>query len=148
MGGLAFSTANGGTIIAGTGDNAVGGIFTPTGLGVYTSTNDGKSWTKASGVPDGLTTYKIAVDPTNPNVDYVATSKGLFRSTDDGATYTNVNLPTGSCAGDPSTTAQCEFANVVSDVAVQSGTGAVVAAVGWAYGSGTTKSGIVMAPQN
>jgi len=96
MGGLAFSTANGGTIIAGTGDNAVGGIFTPTGLGVYTSTNDGKSWTKASGIPDGLTTYKIAVDPTNPNVSFVATSKGLFRSTNDGGSYTNVNLPTGS----------------------------------------------------
>jgi hypothetical protein len=148
MGGLAFSTANGGTIIAGTGDNAVGGIFTPTGLGVYTSTNDGKSWTKASGIPDGLTTYKIAVDPTNPNVSYVATSKGLFRSTNDGVSYTNVNLPTGSCAGDTSTSAQCEFANVVSDVAVQTGTGSVIAAVGWAYGQATTKSGIVMAPQN
>ena len=148
MGGLAFSTANGGTLIAGTGDNAVGGIFTPSGLGVYTSRNDGSTWTKSTGVPDGLTTYKVVIDPTNAQVSYVATSKGLFRSVDDGVTYVNVNLPTGACAGDTSDNAQCTFANTVSDVAVQSGTGAVIAAVGWAYGQATTKSGIVMAPQN
>jgi hypothetical protein len=148
MGGLAFSSANGGTIIAGTGDNAVGGIFTPSGLGIYTSRDDGTSWVKSVGVPDGLTTYKIAVDPTNANVSYVATSKGLFRSTDDGANYTNVVLPTGVCAGDTSTNANCTFANTVSDVAVQAGTGAVIAVVGWAYGQAKTKAGIVMSPQN
>jgi hypothetical protein len=148
MGGLAFSTANSGTIIAGTGDNAVGGIFTPVGLGVYTSSNDGKSWTKSSGVPDDLTTYKIVVDPTNANIVYVATSSGLFRSSDTGATFTNVNLPTGSCAGVSSTSAPCALANVVSDVAVQAGSGQVIAAVGWAYGQAKTKAGIAMAPQN
>jgi hypothetical protein len=81
-------------------------------------------------------------------VSYVATSKGLFRSADDGVTYANVNLPTGSCAGDTSTSPTCEFANVVSDVAVQAGSGSVIAAVGWAYGQAKTKAGIVMAPQN
>jgi hypothetical protein len=148
MGGLAFSSANGGTIVAGTGDNAVGGIFTPSGLGVYTSNNDGKTWNKSAGIPDGLTTYKIAIDPTNANVSYVATSKGLFRSTDNGANYVNVVLPTGSCAGDTSDNAQCTFANTVSDVAVQAGSGAVIAVVGWAYGQAKTKAGIVMSPQN
>jgi hypothetical protein len=148
MGGLAFSTAGGGTIIAGTGDNAVGGIFTPSGLGVYTSNNDGKTWVKSAGIPDGLTTYKIAVDPTNAKVSYVATSKGLFRSGDNGATYANVVLPTGACAGDTSDNANCTFANTVSDVAVQAGSGAVIAVVGWAYGQAKTKAGIVMSPQN
>jgi hypothetical protein len=147
MGGVAYSTANGGTIIVGTGDNAVGGVVTPSGLGVYTSRTDGRSWTKASGVPDELTTYKVAVDPTNANVSYVATSKGLFRSTDGGLSYVNVNLPTGSCAGD-TTTVSCGFANHVTDVAVQQGSGAVIAAVGWAYGQRQTKAGFVMAPQN
>jgi hypothetical protein len=148
MGGVAFSPANGGTLIAGTGDNAVGGIFTPSGLGVYTSRNDGVSWTKSTAVPDGLTAYKVVVDPTNPQVSYVATSKGLFRSADDGASYVNANLPTGACAGDTSANAQCTFANTVSDVAVQSGSGAVIAVVGWAYGQAKTKAGIVMSPQN
>src|SRR5919202_6722140 len=147
MGGVGYSSAGGGTIIVGTGDNAVGGVVTPWGLGVYRSTNDGKSWSKATGVPDDLVTYKVAVDPNNANVSYVATSKGLYRSTDDGVSYVNVNLPTGSCAGDMTTTS-CNFANTVTDVAVQKGTGAVIAAVGWAYGQRKTKSGFVMAPQN
>jgi hypothetical protein len=145
MGGVAYSVANGGTIIVGTGDNAVGGVVTPSGLGVYTSRNDGRTWTKSAGVPDGLTTYKVVVDPNNANVSYVATGKGLYRSTDDGVTYTNVVLPTGCTDVNA---VQCDFANHVSDVAVQSGTGAVVAAVGWAYGQRKAKAGFVMAPQN
>src|SRR5207244_8747357 len=71
-----------------------------------------------------------------------------FRSVDAGASYVNVNLPTGTCTGDTSANAQCTFANTVSDVAVQAGSGAVIAVVGWAYGQAKTKSGIVMAPQN
>jgi hypothetical protein len=76
MGAVGFSPANGGTVIAGTGDNAVGGVVTPSGLGVYTSSDGGQSWAKAGGVPDGLTTYRVAVDPSHPTVNYVATSKG------------------------------------------------------------------------
>jgi hypothetical protein len=145
MGGLAYSTANRGTIIAGTGDNAVGGIFTPTGLGVYTSRDDGKSWTKATGVPDGIVTYKVAVDPINPSINYVATSEGLYRSIDNGLSYANVVLPT-TCTD--VNNVQCNFANAVSDVAVQPGTGAVIAVAGWAYGQLMTKAGFTMAPQN
>jgi hypothetical protein len=151
MGGLAFSSAKGGTIIAGTGDNAFGGVLTPSGFGVYYSTNDGRSWTKSRGVPDGLTTLKVVVDPTNPNVDYVATDKGLYRSADDGASYANVVLPT-TCTD--TTRVECSFANVVTDVAVRPADangqhgGAVIAAVGWEYGQKTAKGGFEMAPQN
>jgi hypothetical protein len=145
MGGVAFSKANGGTLIAGTGDSAVGGIFTPSGLGVYTSRNDGKTWTKATGVPDGLVVYRVAVDPNNANINYVATSKGLYRSTDDGVSYTNVVVPT-TCTDVNDVT--CNFANTISDVAVQPGTGAVIAVAGWAYGQLKTKAGFTMAPQN
>ncbi len=157
MGSVGFSKASGGTIIAATGDSAVGGVITPSGLGVYTSTNDGKSWTKATGVPDGLVSFKVAVDPGNASINYVATNKGLFRSTDDGASYTNVALPTPSvvngvttpngCAGD-TTTPACTYASMVTDVAIQPGTGAVIAALGWVAGQAVTKAGIVQAPQN
>lgn len=157
MGAVAFSAANGGTIIAATGDNAVGGVITPSGLGVYTSTNDGKSWTKAAGVPDGLVSFDVGVDPTNANVNYVATNRGLFRSTDNGVSYTNVVLPTpkvvggvttaNGCAGD-TTSAACTWANMVTDVRVQPGTGAVIAALGWVAGRAVNKAGIMQAPQN
>ena len=146
MGGVAYSKANGGTLIAGTGDSAVGGIFTPTGLGVYASRNDGKTWTKSTGVPDGLVVYRVAVDPNNAAVNYVATSKGLYRSTDDGVSYTNVVAADDLHGHERSV--QCTFANTVTDVAVQPGTGAVIAVTAWAYGQLKRKSGIVMAPQN
>ncbi len=151
VGAIAYSSAAGGTIVVATGDNAVGGVITPSGLGVYTSRDDGGTWRKAAGVPDGLTSYKVAVDPGNPSINYVATSKGLYRSVDNGVTYRNVVLPTG-CTDLSSV--QCGFANVVTDVDVQApnglGTqgGAVIAAVGWAYGNRVTKSGIVMAQKN
>jgi hypothetical protein len=157
MGSVGFLPAGGGTIIAGTGDNAVGGVITPSGLGVYTSTDDGRTWTKATGVPDGLVTFTVAVDPTNPGVDYVATSRGLFRSLDGGRSYANVDLPTpkvvngvttpSGCAGD-TTSAACTYATVVTDVAVQPGTGAVIAAVGWVAGQAVNAVGIMQAPQN
>jgi hypothetical protein len=157
MGAIAYSTAGGGTVIAGTGDNAVGGVITPSGLGVYTSKDDGRTWTRGSGVPDGLVTFQVTVDPSNPAVNYVATNRGLFRSTDNGTTYSNVALPIpkvvngqvtpNGCAGD-TTSAECFYAGVVTDVQVQAGTGAVIAAVGWPYGGAVNKLGVTQAPQN
>ena len=156
MGAVAFSPANGGTILAGTGDNAIGGVVTPSGLGIYTSSNDGGSWTKASGIPDGLVTFKITVDPRHPMVDYVATNKGLYRSADGGLSYVNVALPVpkvlggvatlSGCAGN-TTDAACTYASVVTDVIVQPG-GAVMAAVGYPLGARVTRYGITQAPQN
>jgi hypothetical protein len=78
-----------------TGDNAVGGVVTPSGLGAYASRNDGRTWTKSAGVPDGLTAYKVVVDPNHASVSYVATGNGLYRSTDDGVTYANVAAANG-----------------------------------------------------
>ena len=46
------------------------------------------------------------------------TSFGLFRSTDGGKTYTNVNLPTGECAGVAGGGSCCLLANMVTDVAI------------------------------
>ena len=82
------------------------------------------------------------VDPTNPSDVYAATGAGLFRSTDAGASYVNVKLPTGECAGKSNRAPGCLFANIVTDVVVQqpggiatSRGGIVVAAVGWRGGN-------------
>ncbi|HZS15371.1 MAG TPA: hypothetical protein VFC09_12305 [Candidatus Dormibacteraeota bacterium] len=147
-GAVAYSTAQGGTLFDGTGDYD-GGFL---GLGVWRSTDDGAHWTRAAGVPDGLMTSRIAVDPTNPSTVYAATNRGLFRSTDDGADFVNVDLPTpgtggtlASCAGDMSHP-ECALANVVSDVIVRPGDagdrgGEVLAAVGWERGMHHTSQG-------
>ena len=147
-GAVGWSTAQGGTLFDGTGDYD-GGFL---GLGLWRTTDDGAHWQKASGLPDGLMTSRIAVDPTNAATVYVATSHGLFRSTDDGQSFVNVDIPTPgtggtltSCAGDM-THPECALANVISDVVVRpagggNAGGEVLAAVGWERGQHLTKKG-------
>jgi hypothetical protein len=151
MGAVGWTPAKGGTLIAATGDMAFSNDYA--GVGVFTSTDEGRSWTKATGVPDGALSFHLAVDPTNPSVVYYASGFGLFRSTDAGRSFTNVGLPTGECAGD-STKPNCFFANIVTDVVVQPKDkfghdgGAVLAAIGWRAGRRPNFAGKPEAPAN
>jgi hypothetical protein len=164
--GLAWTPAGGGTLIVLTGDNAFGGDSIA-GLGVYRTTDLGAHWTHSSGVPDGVLGFKLAVDQTRPERVYAATGGGLFRSTNAGASFENVNLPTGEgradgtpdCTGQPVTAKDCFLANVVTDVVVQGPAnanttgdgakpGAVLAAVGWRAGQKANTDGSQQAPSN
>jgi hypothetical protein len=149
VGSVGFSTSQGGTIIVTTGNNVFGGGTTFAGVGVYRSLDYGATWQQATGVPDGVISFKVAVDPSNPDVVYAATGGGLFRSTDDAQSFVNVNLPVTapganpSCSGAPATKEGCALANMVTDVVVRTPGGvggdktggAVVAAVGWRAGN-------------
>lgn len=152
VGSVGYSTARGGTLIALTGDNAFGGDTYP-GLGAYWSSDDGGTWHKSRGVPDGALGFKVAVDPNNPSVVYAATGLGLYRSVDAAASFVNVDLPTGSCHGN-SSAKNCFLANVVTDVLVQGkdtfghAGGAVLAAVGWRAGAYKNFDGVPQAPSN
>jgi hypothetical protein len=158
VGAVAWSQASGGTVLAVSGDPSFGaGGYT--GFGAFYSTNLGGTWKKAAGIPDGALGFAIEVDPANQSVVYAATSYGLYRSTDGGKTYANVNLPTGSCAGVPGAStgrADCQLANVVTDVVVSQpgGVGSttapstVVAAVGWRAGPRKNSDGTVQSPNN
>ena len=148
LGAIGYSpagTGQQGTIIAATGDNAFGG-YTFGGVGTYWSSDDGRSWHRAAGIPDGALSFKVAVDPGNPAVVYVASGYGLYRSADAGRSYQNVVLPTGRCAGN-STLRDCFLANMVTDVVVQAPDhyghkgGAVLAAVGWRGGDAPNLDG-------
>ncbi len=158
---VAWTTHAGGRLVIITGDGTFGGITGMPGFGAYYSDNLGVSWTKATGVPDGALGFRVAVNPAHPEQVYAATSRGLFRSTDGGATYVNVDLPTGTvdqpCTGvtDVLAMPECSLANVVTDVVVQEPGGLtgvtepkVVAAVGWRGGDRANPDGTIQSPNN
>jgi hypothetical protein len=155
VGAVGWTSANGGTVLAVSGDPSFGsGGYT--GYGAFYSNDLGATWQKAAGVPDGALGFAIEADPANPNVVYAATSIGLYRSTDGGRTYGNVNLPTSTACQGQGATRECLLANVVTDVEVvtpggvntttQAGT--VLAAVGWRAGPRLNSDGTVQAPGN
>ena len=152
VGSVLYTKAGGGRLIALTGDNAFGG-YTYAGVGAYYSRNNGKTWIKARGIPDGAMGFKLALDPRNPSVVYAATGLGLYRSSNAGTSFVNVRLPTGKCQGK---TAQppCFFANIVTDVVVQAPDdfgnegGEVLAVVGWRAGAYPDHHGRPQSPEN
>lgn len=137
-GALAWSSAGAGTLIVVTGEPFQAGLA-HVGFGVFRTTDLGRTWQQATGVPDEILGFMVSVDPTNPKVVYVATSKGLYRSEDAGATFENVRLPTGACAG-KTDNGRCLLANIVTDVVVQAPDtfghkgGKVLAVVGYRAG--------------
>lgn len=153
VGAIAWTPALGGTLVAVSGEPLMGGN-TYAGLGAFYTRDLGKTWLQSKGVPDGALGFQVAVDPTQTNVVYVATSRGLFRSTDAGATFVNAKLPTGECAGKIDKQ-RCNLANFVTDVVVQSPDtfghkgGVVLAAVGFRAGAALYPDGVTtMAPFN
>lgn len=144
VGAIAWSSdgsAADGTLLVLSGEASAGGnVYT--GLGAFYSTDSGRTWREATGIPDGLMGFEIDVDPTNPKEVYAATSQGLYRSTDAGRTYVNVKLPTGDCAGVTGFDNICQHANWVTGVEIKSPGGVgpdktggqVLAAVGYRAG--------------
>jgi hypothetical protein len=156
---VAWTPAAGGTLIF-AGGEALMGSGTYLGLGAFWTGDLGATWNQATGVPDEALAFKAAVDQANPDIVYVATSKGLFRSDDAGRSYANVRLPTTSACAGVEALGPCQYANYVTDVVVQEPGGstgitcaaqgcAVLAAVGFRTGNGKSfPDGTVWAPNN
>ena len=114
IGAMAIAPSNSRIIYVGTGDSAPRNTVL-TGEGMYKSTDGGKSW-QYIGLGDTHIISWIIVDPTNPDVVYVAAlghlfasnpDRGVFKTTDGGKTWKKilyVNEGTGaiSLAMDPS----------------------------------------------
>lgn len=105
IGALAVAPSNVNVIYAGTGDSAIRVDF-DSGAGLYKSTDAGKTWAY-SGLADTHVTERIAIDPHDPNIVYVAAmghvfkpnaERGIFKTTDGGKTWRKVlfvNADTG-----------------------------------------------------
>ena len=97
VGAVAVSASNPDIVYIGMGETAIRGNIMP-GDGVYKSTDAGKSWTHV-GFRDSDAIAKIRIDPTNPDIVYVASfgkygapseERGVFRTTDGGKSWKRV----------------------------------------------------------
>lgn len=159
-GGVIWTSGGGGTLISAGGDSVMStGAYH--GIGAYWSTDLGVTWTRAEGYPDDALVFNTANDPGNPDIVYIASSLGLYRSDDAGRSFANVALPTTpECAGNIDRTSACNLANVVSDVVVKAPGGSdnficrntgcpVLAAVGWRGGAVPYPDGVTpQSPSN
>ena len=98
IGDIAVSESDPNVIYVGTGEHAVRGVMTSYGNGVYKSTDAGKTW-KNIGLEKTRHISDIAIHPNNSDVVYVAgqgtvhgpnTDRGVFKSTDGGATWKKI----------------------------------------------------------
>ncbi len=95
VGAIAVSESNPNIVVVGMGEHAARGVMTSMGDGVYKSTDAGRTW-KHIGLDKTRHISDVIIDPTNPNIIFVAaqgaqygpsSQRGIYRSTDGGATW-------------------------------------------------------------
>ena len=98
VGAVAVSESDPNVVYVGMGEHAVRGVMTSPGDGVYKSTDAAKTWKKI-GLELTQHISRIVIDPKNPNIVLIAAQgalyapsqqRGIFKSTDGGATWKNV----------------------------------------------------------
>jgi len=98
VGAVAVAESDPNVVYVGMGEHAVRGVMTSPGDGVYKSTDAAKTWKKI-GLELTQHISRIVIDPKNPNIVLIAAQgalyapsqqRGIFKSTDGGATWKNV----------------------------------------------------------
>ena len=90
VGAIAVSESEPNTVYVGMGEHPVRGVMTHHGDGVYKSTDAGKSWTKL-GLDLTQHISRIAIDPRNANVVFVAAQGALYQNTSERGVYKSID---------------------------------------------------------
>ena len=144
VGGVGVSPTDPNLVVAATGQAFQGG-GEGGGLGVYVSRDAGRTWTRPTRNVQGNGGQQVSISPSG--IVFVATDRGLYRSTDNAASFTDVNLPTNAAGTAPYTGSP--VASWTTDVQVRPGhPDDVYAAVGYVAGKIHTPDGKVAAPGN
>jgi hypothetical protein len=144
VGGVGVSPTNPDLVVAATGQAFQGG-GEGGGLGVYVSRDAGRTWTRPAKNVQGNGGQQVSISP-NGTI-FVATDRGLYRSTDNGASFTDVALPTNAAGTAPYTASA--VGSWTSDVKVRPGhPDDIYAAVGYVAGQIKTPDGQDAAPGN
>lgn len=142
VGAIALDPANPKVIYVGTGItfNSLSGDAV--GSGIYVSRDGGRTFTRPRQSTRGYAVTQIVV---TPKAVLAGTNHGLFRSTDHGASFQQVALPTGE-HGKP---AAGPFGNWISSVVAKPGKpNEVTVAVGFFYGKYPLPNGAIASPGN
>lgn len=144
VGGVGVDPSNPDIVVAATGQAFQGG-GEGGALGVFVSHDAGKTWTRPTDNVAGQGGQQVSISP--KGVIFVATDRGLFRSTDHGASFTDVQLPTNAAGTAPA--ANTPVGSWTTDVQVRPGKpDEIYAAVGYVAGNVTLPDGTKAAPGN
>jgi hypothetical protein len=112
------------------------------GTGIYVSHDRGKTFRRPVQTTQGYGSNAIAVTPT---AVFVATNRGLFRSTNHGLSFARVPLPTGNGGNE----ATGVVSNWISDVVAKANNpNEITAAVGFGLGKFALPDGSTASPHN
>ncbi len=102
IGAIAIHPADSNTIYIGTGEvyrynQALGGLVVRTtrgsyGIGILKTTDGGTTWSKSLdwSLNQQRGVQRLAINPSNPNTIFAATTEGIYKSVDAGTTWNNV----------------------------------------------------------
>jgi hypothetical protein len=88
IGAIAVAPSNPLVVYAATGEDTPGWGPSYGGAGVFRTSNGGSAWAACASGPDSRSN-KVLVHPTNPDIVYVASDTGLWKSVDGGASWAN-----------------------------------------------------------
>ncbi len=90
VGAVAVAESDANIVYVGMGEHAIRGVMTHHGDGVYKSTDAGKTW-KKMGLDATQHISRIAIDPKNPNIVFVAAQGALYSKSADRGIYKSID---------------------------------------------------------